>query len=68
MTSITLIPIKDIKAFLSQNGRSFTSNNEERMYADAWDLIQKGANNYPDSVVEWMIAYNLLKSRCQKLS
>lgn len=63
MTSITSIPVKDIKLFLSQNGVSFVSKNEKQMYDDAWNLIQKGAKNYPDSVVEWMIAYNLLQQK-----
>lgn len=57
MSDVTDIPIEDIKLFLSKNDIN-TSNGD--LYNIAWKLIKSNkAKYYPDSVVEWMYAYNL---------
>ena len=57
MTSITDIPIDDVELFLSSNGFTITDD----PYDQIWDLINKNIEYdfYPDSVIDWMIAYNL---------
>ena len=57
MTSITDIPIDDVELFLSSNGFTITDN----PYEQIWSLINKNIEYdfYPDSVIDWMIAYNL---------
>lgn len=56
---ITNIPRRDIDLFLSKN--KIRSQNDP--YGEAWKLIEKGADFYPDSVIEWMMAYNLINSK-----
>lgn len=56
MSDITDIPILDIELFLIKNNIK-----KKDPYNDAWKLIQTGATYYPDSVIAWMMAHNLLE-------
>jgi hypothetical protein len=62
MTSITDIPISDIKLFLSKNNVAFNTNTA---YDTTWKLLQKGVNfsNYNNSIIEWLKAYNLIVTK-----
>lgn len=60
MTDIKDIPIHDIELFLNKNNIQFTKNT---IYDEAFKLMQKGTTYYTDSIIEWMIAFNLLKSK-----
>jgi hypothetical protein len=63
MTSIRDIPLEDIKTFLSEN-KIGVPKNIDNAYKTAFDLIQSGkAKFYPDNVVTWIMAYNLIKSK-----
>jgi len=61
MTSIRDIPYEDIKVFLNANDEIFGYKNE------AYDLAFKLLNNprskgHTTSIIEWMMAYNLLQN------
>ena len=59
MTSITAIPIADIRLFLSDSGVSVPVD-QTQAYMAAWDLIQQSrATSAPISIIDWIIAYNL---------
>lgn len=59
MTSITDVPLEDIKLFLTKNNVKVPTSNKS-IYDTAFNLIIEGkANYYPDSLVDWIIAYNL---------
>lgn len=58
MTSITDIPYEDIKVFLTKNNIRL-SLNESNNYNTAFKMIKQDKNYiYPDSVYDWIIAYN----------
>lgn len=62
MTSITDIPFDDIKDFLLQNDIKIPIN-KEKAYNIAKDLIiNNKAKYYPDSIIDWIIAYNFSQS------
>ena len=52
MSDIEDIPILDIELFLRKN--NFKSRSKD-VYDAAWELMQKGASYYPDSVIQWMM-------------
>ena len=61
MTSLTAIPLSDIKFFLTLNNISIPRDN---IYSVAWDLIKSGTvTSAPPSVTDWIIAYNLLSQK-----
>lgn len=62
MTSITDIPISDIKLFLEKNKIPF---NIDTAYDTTWRLLRKGGDfsTYNHSIIEWLRAYNLIKSK-----
>jgi len=63
MTSIRDIPFEDIKSFLSDNKVGIPKN-IDNAYKTAFDLMQSGsAKFYPDNVITWIMAYNLIKSK-----
>ena len=63
MTSIRDIPYEDIKSFLSDNKVGIPKN-IDNAYKTAFDLMKSGkVEFYPDNVVTWMMAYNLIKSK-----
>src|SRR5436190_10230659 len=53
------VPIHDIKLFLTENNINIKNN----PYGEALSLIKKGADFYPDSIIEWTMAYNILRSK-----
>src|SRR5437867_618471 len=59
MTSIYDIPYQDILKFLSSNKKVFKNKNEA--YTITQDLLKnKGTIAHPTTVIEWMIAHNVL--------
>lgn len=61
MTSIKDIPFEDIKSFLSNNNIGIPKN-VDNAYKTTFDLMKSGkAKFYPDNVITWMMAYNLIK-------
>jgi hypothetical protein len=60
MTNIKDIPVHDIELFLNKNNVEFNKNT---IYTNALKLMKKGTIYYTDSIIEWMMAYNLLKSK-----
>jgi len=63
MTSIRDIPLEDIKNFLSENKVGIPKN-IDNAYKTAFDLMKSAkAKFYPDNVITWMMAYNLIKSK-----
>ena len=59
MTSIYDVPYKDIDEFLQANNESY--KNEDEAYRKALILLKnKNAIGHTTSIVEWMIAHNLL--------
>jgi hypothetical protein len=59
MTSIRQIPLEDLKKIIVDN--ELISDTDE-IYKLGWDLIKSGKiNKAPQSVIDWIIAYNLLK-------
>lgn len=60
MTSIEDINYDEIELFLKLNNENISSNHKDS-YDIAWMLIQHGAVDYTDSIIEWMKAYNLLQ-------
>jgi len=59
MTSIYDIPYIDIKEFLLANNKNFES--EQDAYNEAFKLFEnKKAKNHTISIIEWIIAHNLL--------
>jgi len=65
MTSITDLKLDDIKLFLSNNNITI-SHDINKMYSDAFDLMRKKStlyDNVSDSIIEWMMAFNLLQSK-----
>lgn len=59
MVSITDVPIKDIILFLKNNKIKLSVNDKDN-YDKALNLVIKGKGiNYPDSLIDWIIAYNL---------
>lgn len=52
------VPIQDIKLFLTKNNINIKND----PYEEALNLIKRGTDFYPDSIVEWTMAYNLLRS------
>jgi hypothetical protein len=62
MTSIYDIPYEDIKIFLKSNGESF--KNKDEAYEITIDLLKdKKTKGHTISIIEWMIAHNLLKRK-----
>jgi len=62
MTSIQDIPFEDVKVFLTKNHRTIPKD-KNKAYEKVWDLMNdKNIIFEPDSIVEWMIAYNLIQS------
>ena len=59
MTSIYDIPYEDIKEFLLANNKSFKSKDEAYNIASIL-LKDKKAKGHPTSIIEWMMARNLL--------
>lgn len=60
MTSIKQIPLSDFKKIIPDN--ELISKTDEEIYKLGWDLIKSGKiNNAPDSVINWILAYNILK-------
>lgn len=57
--NINDIPIHDIILFLTKN--NITIKNDP--YDQALILIKKGTDFYPVSIIEWTMAYNLLRSK-----
>ena len=63
MTSIRDIPLEDIKNFLSENKVGIPKN-IDNAYKTAFDLMKIGqAKFYPDNIITWVMAYNLIKSK-----
>ena len=59
MTSIYDIPYEDIKIFLKANGKLSTHKDDD--YEIAKDLLNdKNAKGHTTSIIEWIIAHNLL--------
>jgi len=59
MTSIYDIPYKDIKIFLDANGETF--KNKDDAYKITIDLLKdKKAIGHTTSIIEWMMAHNLM--------
>jgi hypothetical protein len=62
MTSIRDVPYKDIEKFLLANNKNW--NNESEAYKIAFDLLKnKKAIGHTTSIIEWMMAHNLLKNK-----
>ena len=62
MTSIYDVPYEDIKKFLLANNRSF--KNKDDAYNEALVLLKdKRAKGHTISIIEWLIAHNLLISK-----
>lgn len=65
MTSITDVPIDDIKLFLFRNMIKIPVKDKD-IYDTAFNLIiERKGNNHPDSLVDWIIAYNLFNEKRQ---
>lgn len=63
MTSITDVPYEDIKLFLTKNNVRISSN-EKNNYDTVLKMIKAGkGTNHPDSLIDWIIAYNLLNDK-----
>lgn len=59
MTDITDIPYDDIISFLTSNNVKLYKNKNDN-YDTVFDIIQQRKyDNYPDSIIDWIIAYNL---------
>ena len=64
MTSIYDIPYKDIKEFLLANNSRYVFENEDDAYDKALLLLKnKNSKGHTISIIEWMIAHNLLISK-----
>lgn len=73
MANIEDIPYQDIKDFLLGNDQPVPKNldgkeNIKAGYTAAWNLIKKRNLTrkilfYPDNVIKWMMAYNLLQDK-----
>lgn len=62
MTSIRDIPYEDIKIFLKDNNKTF--KNKDDAYNIAIDLFtDKKSIGHTISIIEWMMAFNLLKNK-----
>ena len=62
MTSIYDIPYEDIKIFLLAN--NINIENENKDYDKALDLLKdKKSKGHTISIIEWMMAHNLLKTK-----
>ena len=61
MTDLTDINYDDALLFLQNNNEKIPSN-VEGVYYKVWLLIKKGANYYPNSVIEWITADNFIIS------
>jgi len=60
MTSIKQIPLEDLKKIIPDDELILKTDDE--IYKLGWDLIKSGkTNNAPDSVIDWILAYNILK-------
>ena len=60
MTSIKKIPLEDIIKIISNN--EFIPKTDDEIYKLAWDLIKSvKINNATRSIINWILAYNLLK-------
>ncbi len=60
MTSLTAIPLSDIKFFLTLN-EQFIPVKIDDIYSASWSLIKSGnVTSAPPSVTDWIISYNLL--------
>lgn len=63
MTSIGDVSYGDIKQFLSNNGIKWSINDNEN-YQTVLKMIRAGqGENYPDSLIDWIIAYNFIVDR-----
>src|SRR5688572_7431350 len=58
MTSLIQIPIEDIELFITKNGYDIPNNNKD-LYNLAHKLL-KSAKYYPDIIIDWMIAHNVI--------
>lgn len=63
MTSITDVPLKDIKNFLIANSIVILGNDQYDYEAELELILNGKATNYPDTVIDWIIAYNLFNDR-----
>jgi len=62
MASIRDIPYKDIEIFLIANKKAFRGENDA--YDKAKELLKdENMEGHTDNILEWIIAYNLLKSK-----
>lgn len=62
MTSVYDIPYKDIEIFLISNKKSYESKDDA--YDKALILLKdKNAKGHTINIIEWMMAYNLLKNK-----
>jgi len=60
MTDITDIPYKDVELFFVKNKYKIPKN-RKLTYHLLFTLIQTENDYYPESIVEWMMAYNLIQ-------
>lgn len=61
MADIRDIPFEDIELFLSGNNITIPKNIDD-MYVKASNLLKSGkADFYPDNVIKWAMAYNLIQ-------
>lgn len=55
------IPYVDVLSFLTNNNIPIPAD-RDKIYDKAFGLFHKNPEFYPDSVIEWLMAYNLLQS------
>jgi hypothetical protein len=62
MTDVYDVPYEDVKIFLRANKKAF--KNKEDAYKIFSNLLKdKKAIGHTNSIIEWMMAYNLLKNK-----
>ena len=65
MTSITAIPLDDVKNFLMSYNQSVPQTINE-IYLAAWNLLRSNKiQSIPSSIADWFIAYDLSIQRIQ---
>ena len=60
MADITDVPYEDVKLFLINNNQKVPKS-KKQAYDSLFKLIKKENEYYPDSIVEWLTAYNLIQ-------
>lgn len=65
MLSVTNLPTNDTKEFLSKNGVMIPENYDELQTKELARkyILQEGLTYYPDSIIDWIIAYNFKKHK-----